>query len=246
MTAQQVAVVTGGGRGIGAAVSRRLAADGLAVVVNYSRSSGQAQAVVRQIQAAGGQALAVRADISRPAQAEQLISTAAERLGPPTVLVNNAGVNDNASARSLGPARWNHVIGVNLNGAYYCTHAALPAMYQAGWGRIIYLGSPSAARSITPTMTAYAAAKAGLAAMAAVLATEVARRGITVNTVIPGYVDTDMVRSAAPRTTDIMTATWPQIPADAVAAAVSFLVSDQAAYISGEQLGVWHGGPITH
>jgi 3-oxoacyl-[acyl-carrier protein] reductase len=241
--AQRVALVTGGGRGIGAAISQRLAADGFAVAVNYSRSADGAEQVVKAIEAAGGRAAAIGADISVAADAAGLVAATTELLGAPTVLVNNAGFNVNASARSLGPDAWDRVIGVNLNGAYYCTHAALPGMYEAGWGRVIFLGSPAAGREIAPTMSAYAAAKAGLVAMSQVLAKEVARRGITANTVIPGFVDTDMVRDAHDGTTDAMSH-WPEIPADAIADAISFLASDRAAYVSGEELGTWLGGPV--
>jgi 3-oxoacyl-[acyl-carrier protein] reductase len=244
MTNDKVALVTGGGRGIGAAISRRLAADGFAVAVNYSRSADGAEAVVKQIEADGGRAVAIQADISVAEEAAALVTTTTELLGAPTVLVNNAGLNDNASARALGPEAWDRVVGVNLNGAYYCTHAALQGMYEAGWGRVIFFGSPSAGRAIAPTMTAYAASKAGLIALAQVLAKEVARRGITANTIVPGFVDTDMVRGAGDGSSEIMAATWPKIPADAIADAVSFLASERSAYVSGEELGVWLGGPV--
>jgi len=240
----RVALVTGGGRGIGAAISRRLAAEGFAVGVNYSRSAEDAESVVKQIDTDGGRAVAIRADVSVAEDAARLVATTTELLGAPTVLVNNAGFNHNASARSLGPEAWDRVVGVNLNGAYYCTHAALPAMYEAGWGRVIFFGSPSGGRAISPTMTAYAASKAGVVALAGVLAKEVARRGITANTIVPGFVDTDMVRDAGGGRGSALASTWPEIPADAVADAVAFLVSDQAAYVSGEELGVWLGGPI--
>ncbi|MFG1858285.1 SDR family NAD(P)-dependent oxidoreductase [Actinomadura geliboluensis] len=244
MSNDKVALVTGGGRGIGTAVSRRLAEEGFAVAVNYSRSADGARAVVKEIEALGGRAVAIRADVSAADEAAALVAATTELLGAPTVLVNNAGFNQNASARSLGPDAWDRVLGVNLHGAYYCTHAALPGMYAAGWGRVIFFGSPSGGRSIAPTMAAYAAAKAGIAAMAKVLAKEVGRRGITANTIVPGFVDTDMVRDSGAGNSEIMHATWPEIPASAIADAVAFLVSDRAAYVSGEELGVWLGGPI--
>lgn len=241
---QKVAVVTGGGRGIGASISRTLAADGFAVVVNYSRSVDDAERVVGQIEADGGRAVAIQADVSDAGQAEALMVLTRERLGPVSVLVNNAGLNINASARRQTPADWDRVIGVNLSGAFYCTHAALPDMYDAGWGRVIFLGSPSGGREVMPTMSAYAAAKAGLVTAAEAMAKEVARRGITVNTVVPGFVVTDMITSAGDRAADVMRETWPEVPADAIADAVSFLVSDRAAFVSGEELGVWLGGPV--
>lgn len=243
-TEQRVAVVTGGSRGIGAAICRTLASDGFAVVVNYSRSAGEARQVVREIEAGGGRAAAIQADVSDADQAAGLMAHAREKLGPIAVLVNNAGISINASARQLTPTDWDRVIGVNLNGAFYCTHAALPDMYQSGWGRVIFLGSPAGGRDMMPTMSAYSAAKAGLVKAAEVMAKEVARRGITVNTVIPGFVATDMVDSSGEGALDKMRKTWPEIPAAAIADAVAFLASERAAHISGEQLGVWLGGPV--
>jgi 3-oxoacyl-[acyl-carrier protein] reductase len=240
----RVAVVTGGGRGIGASISRTLAADGFAIAVNYSRSASDAERVVKEIEAGGGRAVAIQADVADATQAEQLMAQTRELLGPVAVLVNNAGLNINASARSQTPADWDRVIGVNLNGAFYCTHAALPDMYAAGWGRVIFLGSPSGGREVMPTMSAYAAAKAGLVKAAEAMAKEGARRGITFNTVVPGFVVTDMIGSAGQDAEGVMRQTWPEIQADAIADAISYLVSDRAAYVSGEQLGVWLGGPV--
>ncbi|MFV2177600.1 SDR family NAD(P)-dependent oxidoreductase [Actinomadura sp. LOL_016] len=245
MAVDRVAVVTGGGRGIGAAVSRRLAADGFAVAVNYSRSGENAERMVKEIESAGGRALAVRADIADAAQATALIEETSARLGTPTVLVNNAGVNHSGSARSQAPEEFDRVLAVNLSGAFYCTHAALPGMYQAKWGRVIFFGSPSGGRDLVPTMSAYAASKSGLVAMAKVMAKEAARHGVTVNTVVPGFVETDMVRSAGDLALRNLKATWPGVPAEAVAATVSFLAGDDAAYVSGEEIGVWLGGPVS-
>lgn len=245
MTNPKVALVTGGGRGIGSAISRKLAADGLAIAVNYSRSSDGADAVVKEIEADGGRAVAIQADIGVADEAAALVARTTELLGAPTVLVNNAGINNNASARTQSPEEWDRVVNVNLHGPFYCTHAALPGMYEAGWGRIIFFGSPSGGRHIAPTMTAYAASKAGLVAMAQVLAKEVGRRGITANTIVPGFVDTDMVREVSDGASEQMARTWPTIPAEAIADAVSFLASDRAAYVSGEELGVWLGGPVS-
>jgi 3-oxoacyl-[acyl-carrier protein] reductase len=244
MDRRKVAVVTGGGRGIGAALCRRLAQDGFAVAINYSRSADDAKALAEAIVSGGGRAAAIQADVSNAQEAAELIAQTTERLGTPTVLVNNAGLNINASVRKLPPEQWDRVIGVNLSGAFYCTHAALPGMYEAGWGRVVFFGSPSGGRDLMPTMSAYAAAKAGLVAMTGVMAKEVARRGITVNTVVPGFVETDMVRSAGDKAVDTLVTNWPRVPAEAVAATVSFLVSDEAAYVSGEEIGVWLGGPV--
>jgi 3-oxoacyl-[acyl-carrier protein] reductase len=240
----KVALVTGGGRGIGAAISRRLAADGFAVAVNYSRSARDAEEVAAKIVADGGRAVAIRADISRAAEAERLIADTTVQLGAPTVVVNNAGMNKAGAARKQSPEDFDEVIAVNLNGAFYCTHFALPAMYEAGWGRVIFVNSPSGGRRPSPGMSAYSAAKAGLVGMAKSMALEVARRGITVNCVMPGFVATDIVASGGEAGVEALTKHWPSIPPESIASTISFLVSDNAADISGEEIGVWRGGPV--
>lgn len=244
MTSNKVAVVTGGGRGIGAAVSHRLAADGFAVAVNYSRSARDAEEVAAKIVADGGQAVAIQADVSVVEDAERLIAETTARLGAPTVLVNNAGMNKAGAARKQSPADFDEVIAVNLNGAFYCTHFALPAMYEAGWGRVVFVNSPSGGRRPAPGMSAYAAAKAGLVGMTKSMALEVARRGITVNCVMPGFVATDIVSSGGEAGVEALTKHWPSIPPESIASTVSFLVSDHAADVSGEEIGVWRGGPV--
>ncbi|WP_067680057.1 SDR family NAD(P)-dependent oxidoreductase [Nocardia miyunensis] len=240
----RVAVVTGAGRGIGAAIARRLAADGFAVAVNYSASEGPAREVADKIVAEGGRAVAIRADVGDSAQATHLIEQATAELGAPTVLVNNAGMNLFGSARQQSPQDWDRVIGVNLSGAFYCTHAALPAMYEKGWGRVVFVTSPSGGRRPSPGMSAYAAAKAGLAGMTRAMAQEVARRGVTVNAVMPGFVETDIIASGGSKATETLSATWPSIPPESIAATVSFLVSDDGKHVSGEEVGVWLGGPV--
>lgn len=240
----RVAVVTGGGRGIGAAICERLAAEGMAVAVNYSRSAQDADGVVAKIVAAGGVAASIRADISDPEQAAQLISQTTAQLGAPTVLVNNAGMNLAGSARKQSPADWDRVIGVNLSGSFYCTHAALPAMYEQNWGRVIFLGSASGGRRPSPGMSAYSAAKAGLVGMTRTLAQEVARRGITVNTVIPGFVETDIIASGGGNAVETLASQWPKIPAESIASTIAFLVSEDGRHVSGEEIGVWKGGPV--
>lgn len=239
-----VAVVTGGGRGIGAAVSSRLAADGFAVAVNYAHNRDAAQKTVDAIVADGGSAVAIRADISEADQAKSLIDETTERLGAPSVLVNNAGMNKARSARKQTTAEWDQVIAVNLSGAFYCTHAALPAMYENGFGRIVFIGSASGGRRPAPGVVAYGAAKAGLIGMAKSLAVEVARRGITVNTVIPGFVETEIIATGGSDALEALTASWPKIPAESVAATVSYLAGLDAAHVSGEEIGVWLGGPV--
>lgn len=244
MTTNRVAVVTGGGRGIGAAISRRLASDGFAVAVNYSRSARDAEEVAAKIVADGGQAVALQADVSVVADAERLIAETTASLGTPTVLVNNAGMNKAGAARKQSPADFDEVIAVNLNGAFYCTHFALPGMYEAGWGRVVFVNSSSGGRRPSPGMSAYSAAKAGLVGMTKSMALEVARRGITVNCVMPGFVATDIVASGGEAGVEALTKHWPSIPPESIASTVSFLTSDHAADVSGEEIGVWRGGPV--
>ncbi|MGX6510955.1 SDR family oxidoreductase [Rhodococcus sp. SJ-2] len=244
MSSERVAVVTGGGRGIGAAISQRLAADGFAVAVNYSRSARDAEDVVAKIIADGGRAAAIQADISRAADAERLVAECTAALGAPVVLVNNAGMNKTGAARKQAPDEFDEVVAVNLNGAFYCTRFALPAMYEAGWGRVVFVNSPSGGRRPAPGMSAYSAAKAGLVGMAKTIAQEVARRGITVNTVMPGFVATDIVSSGGEAGVEALTKHWPSILPESIASTVSFLVSDNAADVSGEEIGVWRGGPV--
>lgn len=238
----RIALITGAARGIGATIARRLAKDGYAVAVNYASSAEAADRLVEEITAAGGNATALQADISDPTAAARLVAETTERLGPPLVLVNNAGLNLVSSVRNQVPTDWDRVIGVNLSGAFYCTHYALPAMYEAGYGRVVMLGSPIAERTITPGVAAYAAAKAGVIGLVRTLAKEVIDRGITVNSVLPGFVESDMTRTGGEAGAQILRG-WPPIPPDDIAATVAFLVSDQAGRISGEEIGVWAGGP---
>lgn len=242
-TSKPVALVTGGARGIGAAICRRLAARGHPIVINYAHSTGPAAELAAQIEAAGGRAVALRADVADEAAVTTMFEAAASAVGAPTILVNNAGISTPAAVIKMAPDTWDRTIAVNLSGAFYCTRAALPAMYAQGWGRIVFLGSPGGGRTISPGMAAYAAAKAGVAAMTKALALETARRGITVNTVVPGYVATDMTSSNGEAVTAHMEATWPKIPPEAVAALIAFLVSPDGDHVSGEDVAVWHGGP---
>lgn len=242
-TSNEVAVVTGGARGIGVAICRRLAADGHPVAVNYATSRAGADALVDEIVAGGGRAVAVQADVADREAVDAMFAEITTRLGAPTIVINNAGLSVLGSAVKLDPADWDRCIAVNLSGAFYCVHAALPAMYDRGWGRVVFLGSPGGGRSISPGTGAYAAAKAGLVALTKALAIETARHGITVNTVVPGYVATDMTRAAGDAAIAHMQAAWHTVPPDAVAAMISYLTSAEAAYVSGEDIAVWLGGP---
>lgn len=240
----RVALVTGASRGIGAAIAARLAQAGHPVVVNYASSALAAAEVVSQIERQGGRAEAIRADVSDPDQVIEMFSRANDVLGPPLILVNNAGVSHAVSARRMTVDEWDRAIAVNLSGAFYCLNAALPAMYDHAWGRVVMIGSPSGGRSMSPGLSAYAAAKAGLVAMGRAVALEVQRRGITVNTVAPGFVQSDMTEGHGDDVMAAMEQTWPAVPPDAIGDLVAFLVSEGAAHVSGEDIAVWRGGPI--
>ena len=243
MKQQRVAIVTGGSRGIGAACAVRLARAGCAVAVNFVQSAGTADDVVAAIEAAGGQAITVKADVSDVAQARGLVAEVTERLGPPLVVVNNAGTQRARALISQPVEDLDAMIDLNLRGAWAVTQAALPAMYDAGWGRVVFVSSVTATGG-GPGDTAYSATKAALLGMSNSLAQEVARRGITSNAVLPGTISTDLAAHVDPtvleRNVASLAARRPGQPEE-VAAAVTFLCSEEASYVNGAELAV-HGG----
>jgi 3-oxoacyl-[acyl-carrier protein] reductase len=234
------ALVTGGSRGIGAATARALAADGWAVGVNYSRDRAGAESVVASIEEAGGRALALGADVSAETEAEQMLTAVARELGPVLVLVNNAGVTADGLSMRLGDEDWNHVIEVNLTAAFRLTRAVLGTMMRERFGRVINVSSVVGLRA-NPGQANYAAAKAGLIALTRTVAAEVARRGITVNAVAPGLIETGLTREITSNGTEGLLATIPaRRPGspEEVAACIRFLASDEAAYVNGVVLPV--------
>jgi 3-oxoacyl-[acyl-carrier protein] reductase len=231
------ALVTGGSRGIGAASARALSVDGWPVAVNYRADGDGAAAVVAAIERDGGRAVAIAADVADPAAAETLIAGAESELGGPVlVLVNNAGIRRDDLAASLGDGEWDAVLETNLNGAFRLTRRALRPMLRARHGRIVNIASVVGLRA-NPGQANYAAAKAGLIALTKTVSVEVARRGITVNAVAPGWIETDF-------TADVPTDLLSAVPArragtpDEVAACVRFLASDAASYVTGAVLTV--------
>jgi 3-oxoacyl-[acyl-carrier protein] reductase len=228
------ALVTGGSRGIGAAISRELALAGWPVAVNY-RSDGEAAArTVREIEQAGGRAVAIAGDITEPANAERLLEQTAAAIGPVLCLVNNAGVRADNLALSLSNDEWDTVIGTNLTAAFRLTRLALRAMISARFGRVISIASIVGPRA-NAGQANYAAAKAGLIGMSKTIAVEVARRGVTVNSVAPGFIETDMTRELNGSALDAVPARRPGRPEE-VAACVGFLASDAASYVTGSTL----------
>jgi 3-oxoacyl-[acyl-carrier protein] reductase len=231
------ALVTGASRGIGAACARALAADGWAVGVGYRSGRADAERVVGEIEAAGGRALALGGDVAAPSAAEELIGALEESFQRPLLaLVNNAGVTRDDLAPSLDDERWSEVIDTDLSAAFRFTRRALKGMLRARAGRIVNISSVVALRA-NPGQSNYAAAKAGLIAMTRTVAVEVARRGITVNAVAPGWIETDMTAGVSSELLGAVPARRAGLPQE-VAAAVRFLASDEASYITGAVLSV--------
>lgn len=228
------ALVTGGSRGIGAAVARELAAAGWRVAVNYRSDRDGAARTVAAIEAGGGSAVALGADVSRAADAERLLTEAERELGPVLCLVNNAGVRDDALALSLSDEQWDGVLATNLTAAFRLTRMALRGMVRARFGRVISIASIVGPRA-NAGQANYAAAKAGVIAMSKTIAVEVARRGVTVNTLAPGFIATDMTRDLSPDALGAVPARRPGRPEE-VAACVRFLASDAAAYVTASTL----------
>jgi 3-oxoacyl-[acyl-carrier protein] reductase len=237
------ALVTGASRGIGAATARALAADGWSVGINYSRDRDGADAVAASIEADGGRALALGADVADSQAADEMLARLTDELGPVLVLVNNAGMTaDNLSMR-LSDEDWTRVLDVNLTAAFRLTRAALGPMMRRRFGRVINVSSVSGLRA-NPGQANYAASKAGLIAFTRTVAAEVARRGVTVNAVAPGLIETELTRDFTGNGPDAngSSALLDAIPArragspEEVAAAIRFLASEQAAYVTGAVL----------
>lgn len=243
MSDGRIALVTGASRGIGAACARRLATDGYAVAVNYARSTEAVDKLVAEIQADGGEAVPVRADLAEPSAGQRLVDETVERLGPPVVLVSNAGIQRSSALIRQPVEDWESMWATNVAGAREVARAVLPHMYEAGWGRIVFMSSILGATG-GPGDTGYSATKAALLGMSKSLAQEVARRSITVNAVLPGTILTDL---AAAADEDVLAANIGFLAAKRaggpheVASVVAFLASDAASYVSGAEIAV-HGG----
>ena len=231
------ALVTGASRGIGAATARAIAADGWAGGVNYRSDAAAAEAVVAEIEAAGGRATALQGDVTDPEAPDALFGALESAYDCPVlVLVNNAGVSVDDLTPSMSDDAWNTVIDTDLSAAFRLTRRALRPMMRARAGRIVNVASVVGLRA-NPGQPNYAAAKAGLIAFTRNAAVEVARRGITINAVAPGWIDTEMTHG-------VDQALLERVPArragtaEEVAACVRFLTSDQAGYVTGAVLSV--------
>lgn len=230
------ALVTGASRGIGAAVATRLAADGWPVGVNFRSDSEGAEAVVAAIEEAGGRAIAVRGDVADPEATEPLFAALEEAFGEVMVLVNNAGVRADGLAPQIQDEQWDQVIDTNLSAVFRITRRALTPMMRARFGRIVNIASIVGVKA-NPGQANYAASKAGVIGMTKTVAAEVARRGVTVNAVAPGLVETELTEDMAAEMIKAVPARRAGTPED-VAACVGFLASEEAGYVTGATLTV--------
>lgn len=239
-----VAVVTGGSRGLGAAICEALGREGAKVVVNYSGSQGPAEEVAEKIKeiGGGGEAVAIQADVGDPNDAQRLIDQTIEQFGRIDILVNNAGTNIDKPLTKMDVEDWDQVVQLDLNGYFYTVHAALPHMTEQESGRIINISSVIG-ESGNPMQANYSAAKAGVFGFTKTAALELASSGITVNAVAPGFIETDMTDAIPEEMQEKITATIPLgrfgQPED-IAQAVRYIV-EHGDYMTGNTLDV-NGG----
>ena len=241
MTAKQglgnhVALVTGGARGIGAAIALALAEAGAAVAVNYRERAGDAEAVVARIRAMGGRATAVAADVSQGAAVTAMVERVASALGPIDILINNAGIAIVRGVDDLTEAEFDRTIAVNLKSAFLCTQAVLPAMRARKWGRIVNITS-GAARGAGAIGVHYNASKAGMEGLTRGYAARLVKEGITVNSVAPSLIETDMMRGRTDLARNIPLGRMGR--ADEVAHAVIMVLGND--YMTGQTI-VLNGG----
>ncbi len=241
----QVAIITGASRGIGKATAIALASEGAKVVINYARSSEAAEALVAEITGAGGEAIALQADVSQADQVDNLIKQTLEQWGQIDILVNNAGITKDTLLMRMKPDAWQAVIDLNLTGVFLCTKAVTKTMMKKRYGRIINITSVAGLMG-NPGQANYSAAKAGVIGFTKTVAKELSSRNVTVNAVAPGFIATDMTEGLDNE--DILK----YIPLgrfgkpEEIAGMIRFLAADPAAtYITGQTFNV-DGGMVMH
>jgi acetoacetyl-CoA reductase len=238
----QTAIVTGAGRGIGRAIARELAAAGANVVINYATSAQAAQELAKELEGCGVQALAVQADVSHYEQAGELVKQAMQVFGRIDILVNNAGITRDKMLKNMSKEQWDEVLHVNLDSLFNCTRQVLPCMLEGKSGRIVNISS-FVGLSGNMGQANYAASKAGVIGFTKAVALEVARHGITVNAVCPGFTETDMLQMVPE---EIRRRLLEKIPlgrfgqSDEVAACVRYIVTE-GNYMTGQAISI-NGG----
>ena len=241
----KVALVTGASRGIGRATAVRLAQDGAKVALNFASNVAKAEEVKREIEAAGSEAMLLQGDVSKLDVVTELVNKTVDAWGRLDILVNNAGIARDNLLLKMSEDDFDKVIATNLKGVFNCTKAVTKIMMKQRGGRIVNMSSVVALRG-NVSQANYAAAKAGIIGLTKSAARELASRGVTVNAVAPGFIDTDMTAALSEKVKEVL---LKEIPAgrmgtpEDVANAVAFLVSDQAAYITGQVLSV-NGGLV--
>lgn len=243
---RKTALVTGASKGIGKAISLELAQMGVKVAVNYNSSESEAEEVVRAITDLGGEAIKVHADVSDLEQVNSMVEQVSETWGGVSILVNNAGIINDGLLMRMSDEAWHRVMGVNLNGTFYCTRATLRHMVRQRWGRVINIGSVVGIRG-NIGQTNYSSSKAAIIGFTKSLAKEVATRNITVNAVTPGYISTETVAGLTQRQKDTIMTWIPQGKfgnTEDIAHMVAYLASDKASYVTGQIISVDGGMAI--
>jgi 2-hydroxycyclohexanecarboxyl-CoA dehydrogenase len=246
---ERVAVVTGAASGMGLAIAKRLAAGGDRVAL-LDLQAEEALRAAEELREAGAQAIGVPADVTDRAAVDAALGKVRAELGPVAIMVTAAGLDAFERFGEITPESWERVVGVNLTGTFHCLQAAVPDMLEAGWGRMVTISS-SSAQSGAPRMAHYVAAKAGVVGLTRALALELAHKGITVNVVTPGMIDTPMLRRAAAggdigaleKTAARAVPVGRTGTPEEIAATCGFLCSDEAAFITGQVIGV-NGGMV--
>jgi 3-oxoacyl-[acyl-carrier protein] reductase len=232
--------VTGGSRGIGRGIAELLAERGASVAIAYRDQEAPAAELVARVSNAGGRAWAGRCDVADENAVKAFFAGVEREIGRPDILVNNAAITRNAHFLLMDTGRWSDVLQVNLQGAYFCTRAVIRGMLLNGWGRIINVSSPSA-RMPLPGQSSYAASKAGLEGFTRALSRDVAAKGVLVNAVAPGLIETDMLAEMPAEARAAYLAAVPMkragLPRE-VASVVAFLASNAAGYVTGQVIGV--------